>query len=90
MGEFKTLFAAIATPTLPETLAWAADTQFRRIVVPAAFAVHRRSARPDQNRRGRRFRHGPIKEWMIAAYLGPSPLVADAIVDMARRATMMA
>ena len=33
VGEFKTCFAAIATPTLPETLAWAADAKFRRIVV---------------------------------------------------------
>jgi sirohydrochlorin ferrochelatase len=84
VGRVETCFVAMATPTLDATLAWAAETPYRRVVVQphllfvgdvlaeitAVFAEH--AARQ------------PQREWIVTPHLGPSPLVADAILDLAR------
>jgi sirohydrochlorin cobaltochelatase len=84
VGRVETCFVAMATPTLDETLAWAAETQHRRVVVQPHLlfvgdvlaeitaAVAELAARQ------------PQREWIVTPHLGPSPQVAEAILDLAR------
>jgi sirohydrochlorin cobaltochelatase len=82
----KACFVAIANPSLEETLRGAKETDFQRIVVQphllfagdvlAEITTTVEKARKQQ----------PDRQWILTPHLGPSPLVADAILDLARTA----
>jgi sirohydrochlorin cobaltochelatase len=93
VGQVECCFVAIAKPTLAEGLELAAKSKFRRIVVQPhllfagqvldeigqAVAGHKAEG-------GRRKAEGfDSQEWILAPQLGPSPLVAEAVLDIARR-----
>ena len=84
VGQFKTCFAAVATPALDQTLAWAADTGFRRIVVQPHLLFTGDVLKQIESAVGNIAPRRPDQEWIVTPHLGPSPLVAAAIVEMAR------
>ncbi|HTQ38931.1 MAG TPA: sirohydrochlorin chelatase [Pirellulales bacterium] len=101
VDRVEVCFAAVATPTLKEALKRAALSEYRRIVVQPHLlftgevlrqigeAVSQWSVVGDWKEEGRKQKaeeEGMEKEWIIASHLGPSPLVAQAVVEMARSA----
>jgi sirohydrochlorin cobaltochelatase len=85
LGQIAVCFVAMAQPNLEAGLQLAVDSPFQRIVVQPhllfsgqvldeiAVAVARRAAEQ------------PNRQWIVAPHLGPSPLVAQAIVDLCRQ-----
>jgi sirohydrochlorin cobaltochelatase len=82
----KCCFAAVAQPTLDETFNWAARCEYRRIIVQPhlLFAgqvldqIHHAVEHISHAGAGN-------KEWIVTSHLGPSTLVAEAVLDLARR-----
>lgn len=93
VGQVECCFVAIAKPTLAEGLELAAKSKFRRIVVQPhllfvgqvldeiELAVEKVKAESER----RKAEMLTEQEWIVAPHLGPSPLVAEAVVDLARR-----
>jgi sirohydrochlorin cobaltochelatase len=85
VARAETCFVAIAKPALAETLQWASETQYRRIVVqPHLLFTGDVLAEINAAVDGFRAKDSQ-REWIVAPYLGPSPLVAEALLDLARR-----
>ncbi len=101
VARVESCFVAVASPSLEEMLNWAAGTSFRRIVVQphilfAGQVLEQIAAAVEAAVSSRRKAAGPFdkagggkreQEWIVAPHLGPSPLVAEAVVDLARRMT---
>jgi sirohydrochlorin cobaltochelatase len=84
VARAETCFVAIAKPTLREILALAAETSYRRVVVqPHLLFTGDVLAEINRGVNGLREQQ-PHREWIVTPYLGPSPLVAEAILDLAR------
>jgi sirohydrochlorin cobaltochelatase len=85
VARVETCFVAIAKPSLPETLAWAAEQRYRRIIVQPHLLFTGDVLGEIKQSVEERSAVDPNGEWLIAPHLGPSPLVAEAILDLARR-----
>jgi sirohydrochlorin cobaltochelatase len=88
-AEVRPCFAAVAEPSLETALATAARDPYRRIVVQPhllfAGEVLQQICRAVET-----VAAGDAKrEWIVTGHLGPSPLVAEAIIELARRAQAM-
>jgi sirohydrochlorin cobaltochelatase len=84
VAQAETCFVAIAEPTIAETLQWASETKYRRIVVQPHL-LFTGDVLAEINAAVDRFRaQDSQREWIVAPYLGPSPLVAQALLDLAR------
>jgi sirohydrochlorin ferrochelatase len=67
-----------------ETLRWAAEQQYRRFVVQPHL-LFTGDVLAEINTAVDGFRaQDSQREWLVAPYLGPSPLVAEALLELAR------
>jgi len=80
VGRLETCFVAKQLPTLSESLAAAAASGFRRVVVQPHLLFTGQLV--GDIRREVESVAGTATEWIIAAHLGPEPELADAIVDL--------
>jgi sirohydrochlorin cobaltochelatase len=85
VARAETCFVAIAKPTIAETLEWAAEQQYRRVVVQPHL-LFTGEVLTEINAAVDGFRAKDLhREWIVTPYLGPSPLVSEALLDLARR-----
>jgi sirohydrochlorin cobaltochelatase len=84
VARAETCFVAIAKPSLPETLAWAADTSFRRIVVQPHVLFTGEVLAEVEKAVAALSAQQPDRQWIATSHLGPSPLVAEALLDLVR------
>jgi len=78
-------FAAVAEPDLAEGLRRAAASQYRRIVVqPHLLFTGQVLSQIERSVAAIAETHAE-KEWIVTAHLGPSPLVAAAVAELATR-----
>jgi sirohydrochlorin ferrochelatase len=86
VGRVDVGFVAVAKPTLEEALDVAARSEFRQIVVqPHLLFVGEVLEQIEKAVKAQR-EASSGKEWILTRHLGPSPLVAQAVVEMAREA----
>jgi sirohydrochlorin cobaltochelatase len=92
VDRVEVCFAAVAKPTLNEALDAAACSSYRRIVVQPHLLFTgevleqiEEAVRQQKTEGGRqKAKGGADKQWIVAPHLGPSNLVAQAVVEMAR------
>ncbi len=84
VGQCQTCFVAAASPGFRETLAWAAQTNHRRIVVQPHLLFTGEVLTEIDGAVREIAQRQPHREWIVTPHLGPSPLVAEAILDLAR------
>jgi sirohydrochlorin ferrochelatase len=96
VARAEVCFVAVATPKLEEGLDSAARSAFRRIVVQPHLLFQGEvlgeiAAAVDRKRHEQSGAHGDSKvtsqdkEWILTEHLGASPLVAQAVVDLAQK-----
>jgi sirohydrochlorin ferrochelatase len=85
VARVECCFAAVATPTLNEALDRAAATPMRRIVVQPHLLFAGQVLDQIAGAVAEVAKRQPKQEWIVAPHLGPSPLVAEAVLDLARR-----
>ncbi len=83
VGRTEVCFAAIAEPDLPEGLGRAASSSFRRIVVQPHLLFTGQVLSQIEQSVGEIAAAHLQKEWRVTAHLGPSPLAAAAVADLA-------
>jgi sirohydrochlorin cobaltochelatase len=85
VGRIECCFAAVAQPSLTEALARAGESQYSRIVVQPHLLFRGRVLEEIAAAVERQASTTPGHEWVVAAHLGPSPFVAQTVVELARK-----
>jgi sirohydrochlorin ferrochelatase len=81
VGGTKICFVAVGKPNLAEGLLDAANSQFRRIVVQPHLLFAGQVLSQILQSVTKCAELHPKKEWITTGHLGPSPLIAEAIID---------
>jgi sirohydrochlorin cobaltochelatase len=85
LGQISVCFVAMAQPNLEAGLRLAAESPFERIVVQPHLLFSGQVLGEIAAAVAKQAAGQPNRQWIVAPHLGPSPLVAEAIVDLCRQ-----
>lgn len=85
LGKVEVCFVAMAQPDLETGLRLAAESSARRIVVQPHLLFTGQVLEEIDAAVAARAAQDPGRQWLVTRHLGPSPLVAQSLVDLCRQ-----